>query len=100
MAVVFSFLFWQIGNDFDFGEIFNDVPLFCKTTELKINIAPSNHKLFPPMQHSNKTVYPVLLYNHCGFALMFILAPFSPMPSGKCIHASVLVLALENAGEF
>lgn len=49
--------------------------VFCKTTEYKkIDIAPSSHKLFAPMQHSNKTVYPVLLYNHYGFALMLILA--------------------------
>lgn len=36
----------KLGVTLIFGDIFNYVPLvFCKTTELKINIARSSHKL-------------------------------------------------------
>jgi len=47
MAVVlFPSLSDKLGVTLIFGDIFNDVPLmFCKTTELKMNIAPSRHKL-------------------------------------------------------
>lgn len=58
--------------------------------------------MFPPTQHSNKIVYPVLLYNHYDFASMFILALmfFLRCLVESLFNASVVVLALENAGEF
>lgn len=58
--------------------------------------------MFPPTQHSNKIVYPVLVDNHYVFALMFILALmflFSYLMD-SFFSVSVLVLALENLENF
>lgn len=58
--------------------------------------------MFPPTQRSNKTVYPVLLDDHYGFGLMFILAQMFPLqyPMDSLFGASILVLALQNLGNF